>query len=188
MTRRNPYRITCLLLALVLLLAATGCSAPAEPGGQNEPLAGAFDPENPREYGMRGAYLGQGIAEAMELLQPVRYEFMDAATRASMTVEQLANGEGSVATGILLLESAQLILRVQDGVVTSIMMAGAPEPEGHKYRTNRGLALYDPVSRVKELYGEAPGTNELVYERNGYRATFSVHDGKVIGFRFDLTR
>jgi len=178
---RNHWKTWMLVIALIV---AAGCAQqpPAEDG---QALGSQFDPENPREYGMMGIYLGQNIAEAIELLKPDRYEFMDAVSRESLTVEQLAQGEGTVAMGMIMVDQAQLMLKVRNAAVESIIMGGVPEAVAPQYKTNRGLALYDSAARLKELYGEAGDGEELVYKGNQYQALFRVHDGKVIGFRFD---
>jgi hypothetical protein len=175
---------TLFMLAAVIILIIGGCT-PGKPAAEKSGLSAAFDPENPLEYGMSGIYLDQGIAGAMNVLQPKQYEFMDAVSRQSLTVEQLAKGEGTVATGIVQLDHSQLLLKVRNGVITSIIMGGAPEAEGEKYRTNRGVPLYAPVEQVKEKYGDTADGKELIYKGSKYQMLFSIHNGKVIGFRFD---
>jgi hypothetical protein len=168
-----------LLLVAVLLLHA--CST----AGGNGELSAAFDPENPREYGVRGIYLGQGIKEAMDRLKPTKYDFMDAVTRESYTVEQLASGAGTVAMGIVLVDHSQLMVKVRNGVLESIILGGVSETDAAEFTTNRGFALYESVDKLKEVYGEAPTGQEMVYKGSKYQALFSVHDNKVIGVRFD---
>lgn len=186
MNMRNKKWV--LLIAVFLLLFAAGCGK-EEPAANENGLSASFDPENAQEYGMRGIYLGQGIADAMQLLKPTRYEFMDAASRQSMTIDQLAKGEGTVSMGIIMLDNAQLMMKVRGGVVESIMMGGVPPEAGKQFATNRGLAMYGTVDELKKLYGNpvADG-NEWIYKGSKYRALFSVLEGKVIGFRFDLVQ
>jgi hypothetical protein len=38
---------------------------------------------------------------------------------------------------------------------------------------------------VKKLYGETTVGKEMIYKGSKYQILFSVHDNKVIGFRFD---
>jgi hypothetical protein len=179
MKQRRRIWLMCLLVAAVLLLPA--CSSA---GGDGQ-LAETFDPENPREYGIRGIYLGQGITEAMDVLKPTRYDFMDAVTRESYTVEQLAAGAGTVAMGIILIDRTQLMVKVRNGALESIMLGGVSETDAPQFKTNRGFTLYQSVDRLKQLYGEAPIGREMVYKGSKYQALFSIHDNKVIGFRFD---
>ena len=177
------------LLVLLVLCLAVGCqsAAPEKPNASDggATLSQTFDPENPHEYGIKGIYLGEGIKEAMELLKPEKYDFMDAATRASLTVDQLAEGKGSVATGILLVDKTQVLLKVAKGTVQSIVLGGVPEEESKSFATNRGVAVYDSVDQVKKMYGETSGEKELIYKGSTYQITFIANEGKVIGIRFD---
>lgn len=178
------YRLIAYLLVAVILLIS-GCSNGSKPEPGNGQFSTAFDPENPQEYGLNGIYLGQGIKEAMDVLKPTKYDFMDAVTRESLTIDQLAAGQGSVVMGIILLDRTQLMIKVRQGVVESIILGGVPQEEASKIKTNRGLAMYESAEQVKKLYGGAPEGKELVYKGTKYQALFSVHDNKVIGFRFD---
>jgi len=169
-----------LLLAVVLLL---GACTPASSGNglPNSP----FDPENPREYGVSGIYLGQGIKEAMDVLKPARYDFMDAVTRESYTVEQLAEGKGTVVMGILLINHSQMMVKVRNGVLESIILGGISKEDAPALKTNRGVAVYDSVEQVRKRYGNAQEGKDLVYRGSKYQARFSIHNNQVIGFRFD---
>ncbi len=169
-----------MLFAIVLLLGA--CSSSHSGHGQ---LGDAFDPENQLEYGVRGIYLGQGIKEAMDVLKPTKYDFMDAVTRESYTVEQLAEGKGTVAMGIILIDHSQMMIKVRNGLIDSIILGGISKEDAPQLKTNRGIAMYDTVEQVKKLYGEAPDDKQLVYKGSKYQAMFSVHNNQVIGFRFD---
>ncbi|ATO48164.1 hypothetical protein [Brevibacillus laterosporus] len=174
---------------LASVVALTGCQptgttspAPTE----NTTLAPTFDPENAKEFGIRGAHVGEGIKEAMAALKPEKYEFMDMISRESLTVEQLAKGEGNITTGILFADQAQVLVTVQKGVVTSIMVGGIPQEQGDKFKTNRGLSMYESIDKVKQLYGDAAGDKELTYKGSKYQVTFSLNNNKVIGYRFDV--
>lgn len=184
---KRSYVLFISLLAAALLMIG-GCTQKTEPAeGTNNTgqLSGAFDPENQKEYGLLGIYLGQGIKEAMDVLKPTKYEFMDTVSRESLTVDQLAAGRETMATGILLKDHAQLMLKVKNGMVQSILMGGVPEQEAQNYKTNRGLAVYDSVDQLKKLYGETAEGKEMVYKGSKYQALFSINQGKVIGYRFD---
>ena len=150
-------------------------------------IAEKFDPENQQEYGMLGIYLGEGIKEAINQLKPTQYEFMDAVSRQSLTVDQLAQGEGTVSTGIVTLGQSQIMLKVRGGVVESIMTGGIPEAEGKKLKTNRGVAMYDSVDKVNQTYGEAQAKTdkEITYKGSTYQMQFAVYHDRVIGYRFD---
>ncbi|OAJ73733.1 hypothetical protein AYJ08_12310 [Brevibacillus sp. SKDU10] len=174
---------------LASVVALTGCQptgttslAPTE----NTTLAPAFDPENAKEFGIRGAHVGEGIKEVMDALKPEKYEFMDMISRESLTVEQLAKGEGNITTGILFADQAQVLVTVQKGVVTSIMVGGIPQEQSDTFKTNRGLSMYDSIDKVKQIYGEVAGDKELTYKGSKYQVTFSINNGKVIGYRFDM--
>jgi hypothetical protein len=169
-----------LLLAVILLLGA--CTPTHQGDGQPD---GAFDPENPKEYGVSGIYLGQGIKEAMDVLKPTKYDFMDAVTRESYTVEQLAEGKGTVVMGMILINHSQMMVKVRNGVLESIILGGISREDAPTLKTNRGIAMYDSVEKVRQLYGQAPAGKELIYKGSKYQALFSIHDNKVIGFRFD---
>jgi hypothetical protein len=170
-------------LAVVLMLQA--CAG--APAGQGR-LPAAFDPENPQEYGVRGIHLGQNIKEAMDVLKPTQADFMDAVTRESFTVDQLASGAGTVVTGMLLVDGTQMMIKVRGGVLESIILGGVSKEAAPQFKTNRGLAVYDSVERLKQLYGAAPGDKDVVYQGSKYRASFSLHDNQVIGIRFDAIR
>ncbi len=173
------------LVAVFLLLLTVGCAG-KEPATNENGLTASFDPENAKEYGMRGIYLGQGIAEAMQVLKPTQFEFMDAETRQSMSVDQLAKGEGTVSMGIIMLDNAQLMMKVRGGVVESIMTGGVPPEAGKQFATNRGLPMYGTADELEKLYGKpAAAGNEWIYKGSKYQALFSLHEDKVIGFRFD---
>lgn len=170
----------------MVLVLLGGCGPSATPAEDSQlKLSGAFDPENAQEYGIRGIYVGQGIKEAMDQLKPSKYDFMDAISRASMTVDQLAQGEGTIATGMLVVDNAQLMLKVRNGVVESILVGGIEEANRDKFKTNRGLALYDSPEKMKQLYGEASGENVVTYQGSKYMMQYNVLNGKVIGFRFE---
>ncbi|MDN9012237.1 hypothetical protein [Brevibacillus laterosporus] len=175
-------------VVLASVAALTGCQptgtasvAPTE----NTTLAPAFDPENAKEFGIRGAHVGEGIKEVMDAMKPEKYEFMDMISRESLTVEQLAKGEGNITTGILFADQAQVLVTVQKGVVTSIMVGGIPQEQIDKFKTNRGLSMYDTIDKVKQIYGDVAGNKELTYKGSKYQVTFSINNGKVIGYRFD---
>lgn len=175
-----------LLMLLVVLALLTGCSSTVEPAkGDQGQLAGAFDPDHAQEYGIRGAFVGQGIKEAMDTMKPEKYDFMDVTSRASMTIDQLANGEGTLAAGMLRVDNSQLMLKVRNGVIDSILVGGIVETERDKFKTNRGLALYDTVEQAKKLYGDAAGENELIYKGKAQQMVLSIVGGKVVGFRFE---
>ncbi|MGO0062092.1 hypothetical protein ACTID9_19005 [Brevibacillus fluminis] len=175
------------LMLLVVLAIITGCNSKAEPAkGEQGQLAASFDPENAKEYGIRGIYVGQGIKEAMDTLKPTKYDFMDVESRASLTVDQLANGEGTLVTGMLVVDNSQLMLKVRKGVVDSILVGGIVETQRDKFKTNRGLALYDTVEQAKKLYGDAQGDSELTYKGKNQQMQFSTVNGKIVGFRFEL--
>ncbi|WP_134685912.1 hypothetical protein [Brevibacillus migulae] len=182
---KRHKRIWAFCLMAVLLLLAAGCSGGESTTNENG-LSASFDAENAKEYGIRGVYLGQGIAEAMQELKPTQYEFMDAETRQSMTIDQLAKGEGTVSMGMILIDKAQLMMKVRAGVVESIIMGSVPTEAGKQFATNRGFPLYGTVEELKQLYGNPTSEgNEWVYKGSKYQALFSIHEGKVIGFRFD---
>lgn len=174
-------------MLLVALAIMTGCNSKAEPAkGEQGQLTASFDPENAKEYGIRGIYVGEGIKEAMDTLKPTKFDFMDVTSRASMTVDQLANGEGTLATGMLVVDDSQLMLKVRGGVVDSILVGGIMEDQRDKFKTNRGLALFDTVEQAKKLYGDAAGANELTYKGKNQQMQFSTVNGKIVGFRFEL--
>lgn len=176
------------LIAAILLLLVAGCGAQQPAVDENaNGLSASFDPENAKEYGLKGIYLGQGIAEAIEVLKPTKYDFMDTESRQSLSVEQLAKGQGTLSMGIILVDNAQLMMKVQSGVVQSLIMGGVPADAGERFATNRGFPLYGSVEELQKLYGKpaAQGT-EWIYKGSKYQAAFSVHEGKVIGYRFDL--
>ncbi|WP_139489988.1 hypothetical protein [Brevibacillus dissolubilis] len=179
-----------ILTAFTLMVSGCGPTneaGPAEqPNQQQAAKSGAFDPENAQEYGLKGAYIGQGIKEAMDALKPDKYEFMDAVSRATLSIDQLAAGEGSVAMGMLMIGQSQLIVKVKAGAVQSIMTGGISPADAPNITTSRGLALYDSPSKVKELYGEpASAEKDWVYEGSKQRMTLSVHNDQVIGMKFE---
>lgn len=182
---RRFYLINTLIIAV--LLGMTGCSqaTPQQGSATVTPVSDKFDPENQKEYGMQGVYLGEGIKEAIDQLKPTQYDFMDAVSRQSMTVEQLAKGEGTISTGVVTLGKIQIIMKVQNGVIDSLMTGGIPESEGKNLKTNRGVALYDTADKVKAAYGEAQGDKELVYKGSKYQMLYTIFNGKIIGYRFD---
>lgn len=178
---------TCLIILSIMITGCTQTSTP--PNTTTTPqITEKFDPENKLEYGLNGVYLGQGIQEAMNVLKPTKYEFMDAMSRESMTVEQLARGEGTVSTGMIMIGKAQIIMKVRKGAVESIMTGGLSETEGKTIKTNRDVAVYDSVDLVKQKYGETQGDKELIYKGSTYQMLFSIHNGRVMGFRFDLVQ
>ncbi|EMT54529.1 MULTISPECIES: hypothetical protein [Brevibacillus] len=179
MRRKYGLLAICFLLT-VFLLQACG-SAESAKGG----LSAAFDPENPQEYGIRGIYLGQNVKEAMDVLKPAKADFMDAVTRESYTLDQMASGAGTVVMGLLLVDDTQLIVMVKQGVLKSIAVGGVPPEKAAQFATNRGLAVYDSFQRLQELYGQAKPGQEVSLQGSKYKALFSIHDDKVIGFRFD---
>lgn len=185
---RRYYLLNSLIIAAWVLLS--GCNQTTTPPNvqtESPSIAEKFDPENQQEYGMLGIYLGEGIKEAIEKLKPTQYEFMDAVSRESLTIDQLAKGEGSVSTGIVILGQSQIMLKVRGGVVESILTGGIPESEGKKVTTNRGVAMYDSVEKVKQVYGEPQeqGEKDLFYKGSTYQIQFSVFHDRVIGYRFD---
>lgn len=178
-------------LIVALLFLVGGCNQGATPpntAATTPALAEKFDPENQQEYGMLGVYLGQGIKEAMNQLKPTRYEFMDAVSRQSMTVDQLAKGEGTVSTGMIMIGNSQIIMKVRGGLIESLMTGGISEAEGKTIRTNRGVAVYDSIDKVKQAYGESQGDKELIYKGSKYQMLFSIVKDKVVGYRFDLVQ
>lgn len=172
MNSKRRFRMAVLWLAAILLLQA--CSA-----------AGDFDPEDQKEYGISGVYLGQNIQEAVDILKPSKADFMDMVSRESYTVEQLASGTGTMAIGMLLVDRTQVIVKVKDGAIQSIMLGGVPQEDAQTFKTNRGLAMYDSVEQLKKLYGEVSGEKEVTIKGSKYSATFGISDDKVVWFRFD---
>lgn len=168
-------RISLWFIAIFLLAACSSHS------GQTAP----FDPEDQREYGVNGIYLGQNIQEAMEILQPTKADFMDMVTRQSYTVEQMSQGAGDAVMGMLFVDKAQMMVKVQKGELTSIMLAGIPVEEGANFKTYRGLSMFDSVEQLEKLYGKGKGGEEVVYEGSKYTANFGIADQKVVWFRFD---
>ncbi|MEJ8544619.1 hypothetical protein [Brevibacillus borstelensis] len=179
MKTRHGLLAICLLLA-VFLLQACGSAESGEGG-----LSAAFDPENPQEYGIRGIYLGQNVKDSMDVLKPAKADFMDAVTRESYTLDQMAAGAGTVVMGLLLVDDAQLMVMVKQGVLKAIVVGGISEEKAAQFATNRGLAVYDSVQRLQELYGQVTSGQEVSVQGSRYKALFSIHDDKVIGFRFD---
>lgn len=173
------------VLYLAVLLVLNGCAGEKASIEGPLQLAGSFEPDNPLEYGTRGIYLSQGVKEAIGVLKPERYEFIDAVTKETLTVDQLAAGEGNAALGIVFVDQAQLMLKVRGGVVESIIVGGVPEQNADKFKTNRGLPMYASAQQVEKLYGEAAGDKEMIYKGSKYQALFIMHSGKVIGYRFD---
>lgn len=171
MNFKHSFRIVAIFLLAIALLQA--CSSDA------------FDAENPKEYGINGVYLGQNIKEAMDILKPTKADFMDMVSRQSYTVDQMAQGAGDAVMGMLLLERTQLILKVKAGKLQSIMLGGVPQEDAQKFKTARGLAMYDSAAQLKKLYGEGTGDKEIVYQGNQYKASFGITDDKVAWMRFD---
>ncbi|TQK74658.1 hypothetical protein FB479_101262 [Brevibacillus sp. AG162] len=169
-------RMTAFWVLTVAVLAA--CSA------QSEPTA-TFDPENQKEYGVNGIYLGQNIKEAMDMLKPTKADFMDMVTRQSYTVEQMAQGTGDAVMGMLLVDQAQMMIKVHKGELTSIMLGGVPREDAQKFKTYRGLAMFDSAEQLEKLYGKGKGEQEVVYEGSKYTANFGLVDNQVAWFRFD---
>jgi hypothetical protein len=165
-------------LFLIALLVLPACAAKSG-------LSGSFDPENQKEYGMNGTYVGQNIQEAIDILRPAKADFMDMQTREVYTVEQMASGQGKMVMGMMLVDRAQVIVMVEQGVIRSIMLAGVPEEQAEDYKTNRGLAMYDSEEQLKKLYGEAPGVGEVVYSGSKQMASFGIVNDQVVWFRFD---
>ncbi|MGD8189992.1 hypothetical protein ACQCN2_08420 [Brevibacillus ginsengisoli] len=185
---RHYYLLTSLIIAAFFLLS--GCNQTTTPSSTqtaNPAVADKFDPEKQQEYGMLGIYLGEGVKEAIDQLKPTHYEFMDAISRQSLTVDQLAKGEGTVSTGIVTLGPSQVMLKVRGGVVESIMTGGIPESEGKNIKTNRGVAVYESTEKVKQVYGDpqSESDKELVYKGSTYQMQFAVFQNRVIGYRFD---
>lgn len=176
MKRIRQCRIVAIFLCAVWMLQA--CSSTGE-------LADTFDRDNQREYGFNGTYVGQSIKETMEILQPTRADFMDMLTRESYTVDQMAAGAGETVMGMLQIGRTQVILKVERGVVHSIMLAGVPQEEAEQFRTNRGLAMYDSREELESMYGEASGGEQVVYTGKGGSASFGIVNNEVVWFRFD---
>ncbi|WP_232698355.1 hypothetical protein [Brevibacillus daliensis] len=198
------------LLATMLItgLLVTGCGAnniaapeqsnvdqpasekPAEKNEANtsdKQLGATFDPENPKEYGIRGIYIGQGIEEAMGILKPVKADFMDSITREPRTIEQMAASKGEMTMGILLIDQIPLMVQVQDGVLSSIMVGGIPEEKKQDFATNRGVTVYDKAEKLQEVYGNGEETEtEISYKGSKYKVAFSLNQEEIIGYRFDI--
>lgn len=169
-------QIVSLFLIAVLILPA--CASKGE-------LGDSFDPENQKEYGINGTYVGQNIQEAIDILRPAKADFMDMQTREAYTVEQMASGQGKMVMGMMLVDRAQVIVMVEHGVIQSIMLAGVPEEQAQEFKTNRGLAMYDSEVQLKKLYGEAAGEKEVVYKGSKQTASFGIINEQVVWFRFD---
>ncbi|WP_431809902.1 hypothetical protein [Brevibacillus agri] len=176
MAKRNSFGILAWLALFIFML--TACS------GQSEP-SGVFDPENQREYGVGGIYLGQNIKEAMDIIKPSKADFMDMVSRESYTVDRMAKGEGEAVMGMLLLDRTQLLVKVRKGELSSIMLGGVAKEDAARFKTYRGLAMYDSGEQLKKLYGEGSGEKEVVYEGSKYTANFGLEDNQVAWFRFD---
>ncbi|RNB54087.1 hypothetical protein EDM57_18025 [Brevibacillus gelatini] len=176
MTKRSIFAILAWLALFAFMLAA--CSAQSGPSG-------AFDPENQQEYGVGGIYLGQNIKEAMDIIKPTKADFMDMVTRESYTVERMAKGEGEAVMGMLLLDRTQLLVKVRKGELISIMLSGVAKEDAARFKTLRGLAMYDSGEQLKKLYGEGNGEKEVVYEGSKYTANFGLENNQVVWFRFD---
>ncbi|USG67527.1 hypothetical protein NDK47_09735 [Brevibacillus ruminantium] len=169
------------LIAAVLLLQACG------PGqNQQSGLPAAFDLENQQEFGIRGMYLGQNIKQVIEILKPEKADFMDAVTRESFTVDQLAAGAGTTVMGLLFVDDCQLMITVKQGVLHSIAVGGVPKEKATLFATNRGLAVYDSKERLQELYGPIGEEKEgqITLQGKKYQVVFSLNDNQVIGYRF----
>ncbi|WP_411501888.1 hypothetical protein [Brevibacillus centrosporus] len=144
-----------------------------------------FDAENPKEYGINGVYLGQNVKEAIEILRPTKADFMDMVTRQTYTVDQMAAGEGDAVMGMLLIDRTQLILKVQKGQLQSIMLSGVPQEDAQKFKTIRGLAMYDASEKLTQLYGMGTGEKEVIYQGKSYKASFGLANNQVAWMRFD---
>ncbi|GAB1529459.1 MULTISPECIES: hypothetical protein [Brevibacillus] len=169
-------RMTVFWVLTVVVLVA--CSA------QSEPTA-TFDPENQKEYGVNGIYLGQNVKEAMDILKPTKADFMDMVTRQSYTVEQMAQGAGDAVMGMLLVDQTQMMIKVHKGELTSIMLGGVPREDAQKFKTYRGLAMFDSARQLEKLYGKGKDEQEVVYEGSKYIANFGLVNNQVAWFRFD---
>ncbi|WP_429843851.1 hypothetical protein [Brevibacillus sp. FIR094] len=169
-------RMSAIWVLTVVFLAA--CSTQSE-------LTATFDPENQKEYGVNGIYLGQNIKEAMEILKPTKADFMDMVTRQSYTVEQMSQGAGDAVMGMLLVDQTQVMLKVHKGELTSIMLGGVPREDAQKFKTYRGLAMFDSAEQLEKLYGKGKGEQEVIYEGSKYTANFGLVDNQVAWFRFD---
>ncbi|MGG1661726.1 hypothetical protein [Brevibacillus sp. NRS-1366] len=169
------YRMIIFAVAVMMLVA---CSVQPK-------AAGSFDPENQKEFGVNGIYVGQNIKEAMDQVKPDKADFMDMISRESYTVDQMAKGEGEAVMGMLLINRTQLIVKVKKGELQSIMVGGVAQEDAQKLKTNRGLTMYDSTEQLKKLYGEATGEKEVVYKGSKNMATFGIADNKVVWFRFD---
>lgn len=176
MNSRKMLRIMAIFAVAVMMLVA--CSS------QNG-TTDSFDPENQKEYGINGIYVGQNIKEAMELLKPNKADFMDMVSRESYTVDQMASGAGEAVMGMLLVNRTQVIVKVKKGVLQSIMLGGVAKEDAEVLKTNRGLAMYASSDEMKKLYGDATGEKEVVYKGRKYMANFGIADNKVVWFRFD---
>lgn len=170
------WRILVVLMAAAIMLL--GCSSEGK-------QPGSFDPENPKEYGINGMYVGQSVKEAMEACKPTKADFMDMVTRESYTVDQLAAGEGNGAMGMLLVDNTQLIVKVKDGVLQSIMLGGVAADKAQQFKTNRGLAMFSTKEQLKALYPDAAGDNEITVKGSKSTMSFGVVDNKIVWMRFD---
>ncbi|MFD2371035.1 hypothetical protein ACFSO0_14025 [Brevibacillus sp. GCM10020057] len=170
MNDRYGKMVVMFLLALVLLSA---CSS------------AGFDPENEKEYGVSGIYLGQNVQEAIDVLKPTRADFMDMVSRQSYTVEQMAQGAGDAVMGILQVGRTQIVVKVRRGKLQSIMLSGVPQEDAAKFKTARGLAMYDSAEQVHKLYGRGTGKQEIVYQGSRCKASFGLEGSKVAWMKFE---
>lgn len=171
MNCKRFFRIVATFLLAAVLLQ--GCSS------------SAFDAENQKEYGINGVYLGQNIKEAMDILKPTQADFMDMVSRRTYTVDQMAAGAADAVMGMLQIDRTQLILKVKGGLLQSIMLGGVAQEDAQKFKTARGLAMYDPAEQVTKLYGQGTGDKEIVYQGSRCKASFGIADHKVAWMRFD---
>lgn len=176
MNIRGHYRIAAIFLVAILMLQA--CSS-------NRGLPGSFDAENQKEYGINGIYLGQNVKAAMDMIKPTKADFMDMVSRESYTVDQLASGAGNGAMGMLLIDQTQLFVKVNDGVLQSIMLGGVAQDKAQQFKTNRGLAMFSSMEQLKAIYPDATGEKEWTVKGSKYSADFGILDNKVVWMRFD---
>ncbi|KQL44094.1 hypothetical protein AN963_21940 [Brevibacillus choshinensis] len=171
MNHTRYFRIVAIFLLTVIVLQA--CSS------------NGFDAENKKEYGINGVYVGQNIKEAIDILGPTKADFMDMVSRQSYTVDQMSAGAGEAVMGMLLLDRTQLILKVKAGKLQSIMLGGVAQEDAQKFKTMRGLSMYDSAEQLKKLYGEGTGDKEITYQGSHSKASFGIVDNKVAWMRFD---
>lgn len=172
MNRIRYFRMLAVFLLAALMLAA--CSSTD------------FDPENQQEYGAGGVYLGQNIKEAIGVLKPAKADFMDMVSRQTYTIDQMAAGEGEAVMGMLLVDHSQLIVKVKNGLIQSIMLGAVAQEDAQKFKTIRGFGIYDSADQLQKLYGKGTGEKEVVYQGSKYQASFGLADQKVAWMRFDM--